>query len=507
MKSSENNNIKHAHIDIHNIQYSPTQNLQSPKFESRLPNPNTPRNSQNRSYKTPQKKSSIRWIISLAGFITPNTLLLNGLFLTSSWFGDYDSVDYINHKHGKSLEYNVVKTTFLTVLFSTICGLGSIMLAILIPNVGKYKHVKATLNYDYYGSFFASSLSLLVAGLLIYDYIVTENFSKKGSGMTTSQRKLHFSVFAVYIWTAIGAGVFMLVEEFDFNFSVYFCFVTAATIGFGDVVPQRASSKTLTLVWLFIGIIIFGIYLVNARDVVAQTLSKRYRKRLRRKILVYYRYNDNHSVKLSRNSSYKTYPKRNRDSQPRISNTKKKFLDLFALICLPFQFLRSLARNIKVPKKHPIKKWTYPQALYFCFVSFATVGYGDVTPNSRLSIIFFNFIIVIAVSNFAGYVASVVELFQYLMLLLLEHNIVLHIQPEYYSMRRKNRFRKINPIHSQNELGGDNFSTIFHPRPIIEQTLESENEYFGDTNTDDYYNEKYIMETASLPDIWPRKDL
>ncbi|PVU97794.1 hypothetical protein BB559_001897 [Furculomyces boomerangus] len=562
MNSSENNNFKQAHIDIHDVECFPSQNLQHSRFELPLSNPNSQQNSQNEPYKKPKKKSNIRWVISLAGFITPITLLLNGMFLTSSWFGDADSVEYSNVRIClfcsfvaatiaflyRSLEYDVVKTTFLTVLFSTICGLGSIILAIILPNIGKYKNLKSIINKDYYGSFFASSLTLLVAGLLIYDYIVTENFSMKGSGMTKRQRRLHFSVLAVYIWTAIGAGVFMLIEKFEFSFAVYFCFVTITTIGFGDITPQNTSTKILTLVWLFIGVIIFGIYLLSARDVVAQILFKKYRKRIRWKVFHYNlhnKYANNSSAKIHSDTSYKTHPSRNHDLEAETSNTKKKIRGLFASMCLPFQLLRSLVRNFKFPKKFPIKRlsknqlklkklrmhafsflvinlnlwfvcslvfyflengrWTYPQALYFCFVSFTTVGYGDVTPSSKLSIIFFNFIIVIAVSNFAGYLGSVVELFQYLILSLLENNIIRHVQPEYNNNRKHFRLlRKILPNPSQNESNNDKFSTIFYPRSISEQSLELENE---NTNIGDYDIEKYSIRAASLPDIWPRKDI
>ncbi|PVZ97700.1 hypothetical protein BB558_006336 [Smittium angustum] len=525
MNSSENNNFKQAHIDIHDVECFPSQNLQHSRFELPLSNPNSQQNSQNEPYKKPKKKSNIRWVISLAGFITPITLLLNGMFLTSSWFGDADSVEYSNVRIClfcsfvaatiaflyRSLEYDVVKTTFLTVLFSTICGLGSIILAIILPNIGKYKNLKSIINKDYYGSFFASSLTLLVAGLLIYDYIVTENFSMKGSGMTKRQRRLHFSVLAVYIWTAIGAGVFMLIEKFEFSFAVYFCFVTITTIGFGDITPQNTSTKILTLVWLFIGVIIFGIYLLSARDVVAQILFKKYRKRIRWKVFHYNlhnKYANNSSAKIHSDTSYKTHPSRNHDLEAETSNTKKKIRGLFASMCLPFQLLRSLVRNFKFPKKFPIKRWTYPQALYFCFVSFTTVGYGDVTPSSKLSIIFFNFIIVIAVSNFAGYLGSVVELFQYLILSLLENNIIRHVQPEYNNNRKHFRLlRKILPNPSQNESNNDKFSTIFYPRSISEQSLESGNENTENTNIDDYDIEKYSIRAASLPDIWPRKDI
>ncbi|PVU99338.1 hypothetical protein BB559_000812 [Furculomyces boomerangus] len=343
---------------------------------------------QQKHHKAPKKKSKIRWVISLAGFITPITLLLNGMFLTSSWFGDGGSVDvrvsfFVSFVAAtiaflfRSLEYNVVITTFLTVLLSTVCG------------------------------------------LLVYDWIDTKNFEKKGSGMTRSQRRFHFSVLGVYIWTAIGAGIFMSLEKFDFYFAVYFCFVTITTIGFGDVVPIRASSRILTLIWLFVGIIIFGVYLINARDVIAQAVSTR------------------------------------------------KPMDLPS----SFIFLLCVIYN----------------------------RYGDLTPKSRLSIIFFNFIIIIAVSTFAGYVASVVELYQDLLLSLLKRNVnhqQKHLQDPNHGMHNMMIGKLLgNPF----KKGSTDITLSKTPQhqPPSEHSLEMENVYTTETKTEDTI-ENYVKITPSI---------
>ncbi|PVZ97085.1 hypothetical protein BB558_006981 [Smittium angustum] len=529
LETSKHNYPCHSYIDMSGQDSFSNQDIKSTEPKSLLFNSVT----QQKPYKAPKKKSKIRWVISLAGFITPITLLLNGMFLTSSWFGDGGSVEYLI-----SLEYNVVITTFLTVLLSTVCGLGSVILAIILPNIGKYRNLKSIINSDYYGSFFASLLNLLIAGLLVYDWIDTKNFEKKGSGMTRSQRRFHFSVLGVYIWTAIGAGIFMSLEKFDFYFAVYFCFVTITTIGFGDVVPIRASSRILTLIWLFVGIIIFGVYLINARDVIAQAVSTRYCKRVHKRRLKLNSIN-NHPIKIHKTMLYKTQQQRILDLEARTPNNERENSMLFTLLHSPFRVLRSVTRVTVFSKKNPTKKrsalqqnskklrmhafsfffmnlflwlfcslvfyfleenqWTYPQALYFCFVSFTTVGYGDLTPKSRLSIIFFNFIIIIAVSTFAGYVASVVELYQDLLLSLLKRNVnhqQKHLQDPNHGMHNMMIGKLLgNPF----KKGSTDITLSKTPQhqPPSEHSLEMENVYTTETKTEDTI-ENYVKITPSI---------
>lgn len=50
---------------------------------------------------------------------------------------------------------------------------------------------------------------------------------------------LIFLLLIVYI--AIGGGIFMIWEDWNFLESFYFCFITMTTIGFGDLVPGSVS--------------------------------------------------------------------------------------------------------------------------------------------------------------------------------------------------------------------------------------------------------------------------
>ncbi|PVV00777.1 hypothetical protein BB560_004830 [Smittium megazygosporum] len=57
-------------------------------------------------------------------------------------------------------------------------------------------------------------------------------------------------------------------------------------------------------------------------------------------------------------------------------------------------------------------RWGYGNALWFSFIAFTTIGYGDTVLNSQISIIIFNFIILFCVAMFAAMIGLAVDRFE-----------------------------------------------------------------------------------------------
>ncbi|CAG9539476.1 unnamed protein product [Cercopithifilaria johnstoni] len=65
-----------------------------------------------------------------------------------------------------------------------------------------------------------------------------------------------FVLVIMIAYTAGGACLMQLWENWTFMESFYFCFVTVTTIGFGDIVPQNVDFLPATLMYIIIGLII-----------------------------------------------------------------------------------------------------------------------------------------------------------------------------------------------------------------------------------------------------------
>lgn len=71
-----------------------------------------------------------------------------------------------------------------------------------------------------------------------------------------------------HIWVVItvllfllffGAGVISLVEEMSLGKSIYFTFITALAVGYGDITPSTLVGKLVSVFIGILGLVFFGI--------------------------------------------------------------------------------------------------------------------------------------------------------------------------------------------------------------------------------------------------------
>ena len=74
-------------------------------------------------------------------------------------------------------------------------------------------------------------------------------------------------VTVYFLSIMIAAGVFMLVEDFDFHRAVWFSFITSLTIGYGDISPATTLGRIFTiffsLQWILFIIPCFLVNMIN----------------------------------------------------------------------------------------------------------------------------------------------------------------------------------------------------------------------------------------------------
>ncbi|OMJ25108.1 Outward-rectifier potassium channel TOK1 [Smittium culicis] len=322
----------------------------------------------------------------------------------------------------------------------------------------------------------------------------------------------------------------MFLEKFPFYKGLYLSFVTVTTIGFGDYYPTSNLSRSVTICWFFIGIVLLGLYLLNTRNVVIQLMSERYHRQL---------------VKLTqkKNEFDKTAVKKYKmmELQARQSNSlkskvykwylrkgisKKKLKDFEVPKWMKNSqsFFRSKTRESESEKKRKISlynrtktklnrrlffistfniimwfvlagifysleshQWDYMDSLWFCFVAFTTLGYGDVSPKTKSGITFFDFIVITAVSCYTAFLVISVERFQFALQHYLKSEHKYEEQYNYSIFRTKlfqldHRKLKLPLSHSRGS------STAFSERKV---------------NIND---DSHIIEVVPSSKIWPKAE-
>ncbi|KAF9125320.1 Potassium channel [Mortierella sp. GBA39] len=68
---------------------------------------------------------------------------------------------------------------------------------------------------------------------------------------------IRMSTIWIVLWFG-GAGIFCLFEEWSYLDSLYFCFVTLTTVGFGDMVPEEPGSIEFWNIYVFLGLTVFA---------------------------------------------------------------------------------------------------------------------------------------------------------------------------------------------------------------------------------------------------------
>jgi voltage-gated potassium channel len=91
--------------------------------------------------------------------------------------------------------------------------------------------------------------------------------------LRTAQTREFRPFLALVVVTLLGGTLFYrIVEGWGLLNSLYFCVVTLATIGYGDVAPTTRLGKAFTILYIFVGVGTLGLFISTvARTTLRQT--------------------------------------------------------------------------------------------------------------------------------------------------------------------------------------------------------------------------------------------
>ena len=82
-----------------------------------------------------------------------------------------------------------------------------------------------------------------------------------------SPRILLVIAIAVFVWVLVGGASFQALEGWRYGDSVYFCFITLTTIGYGDFAPATAGGRIWWFAYVTIGVGIMFLLLISLSNI------------------------------------------------------------------------------------------------------------------------------------------------------------------------------------------------------------------------------------------------
>ncbi|KAF2127648.1 voltage-gated potassium channel [Dothidotthia symphoricarpi CBS 119687] len=260
--------------------------------------------------------------------------------------------------------------------------------------------------------------------------------------LSDSQRTLILQTMGFFIWLGGGAAVYTRIEKRDgvrwsFADALYFCDVTILTVGFGDLAPTTNIGRGIVFPYSVGGILTLAL-VVSAlyrfmRDIGEEKIVQKRVNRERMRALQRTTPPPPSDLRHREHKAHHLIQRRAPVGQPRISAPSSLRPFRTAIPRMPkkpnhqarmqllteekarFEAMRAIQLSTKKYKKWLSLLWslslflllwcigalvfwqtekhtqnmTYFQALYFCYISLLTIGYGDLSPQSNAGRCFF----------------------------------------------------------------------------------------------------------------------
>ncbi|VDM64705.1 unnamed protein product [Angiostrongylus costaricensis] len=167
-------------------------------------------------------------------------------------------------------------------------------------------------------------------------------------------------------------------ERFDYLGSLFFSGTVISTIGFGSSTPRTAAGRVLTIPYGLVGctscVLFFNLFLERFVTALSYFLRHIHERKVKRRMK---NSTMNRPVTLLINN--KDYCESASSCEGVTDNWRPSVYKVF--FCL-FSISTLLINSAALIYSH-VEDWAYIEALYYCFISFATIGFGDYVSNHK----------------------------------------------------------------------------------------------------------------------------
>eukprot|EP00397_Hematodinium_sp_SG-2012_P059829 GEMP01077190.1.p1 GENE.GEMP01077190.1~~GEMP01077190.1.p1 ORF type:complete len:280 (+),score=42.38 GEMP01077190.1:121-960(+) len=161
-----------------------------------------------------------------------------------------DELEHYFNRHATSIKdkqrWTVMGTMFFLTHLSTTIGYGNCHPQTSLGRV-------ATVIFAVIGLPIMGYTLALVAEAIITStsYAVEKTFKTR---VDTVQRKTQLLWVLLFIVLFGGAYIYTVLEQWSYLESLYFCFVTLSTVGFGDYLPHTGTSQIFSILYIIFGL-------------------------------------------------------------------------------------------------------------------------------------------------------------------------------------------------------------------------------------------------------------
>lgn len=235
--------------------------------------------------------------------------------------------------------------------------------------------------------------------------------------LTDEHRNMILQTIMFCLWLSGGAGIYHRVDGLSYANALYFCDVTILTIGFGDFRPTTEAARGILFPYAAGGIIILGLLISSIRNFVRDVSHDVIRRHVARQAKdiraqntkkhrkhghssqppevpcgIRHIHSTENSSRTGHHSDHVTLTgARTLDIKDRfaalrtVQRRTRRFTHYFtlALSVVAFCIVWFVGAIVFWRMERTQQHWTYPNALYFCYVALLTIGFGDFTPTSN----------------------------------------------------------------------------------------------------------------------------
>ncbi|NXG52057.1 KCNKD protein, partial [Psilopogon haemacephalus] len=192
-----------------------------------------------------------------------------------------------------------------------------------------------------------------------------ENFTRRHN---LSRTELRLFLREYEEASVAGIRVDDIRPRWDFTGAFYFVGTVVSTIGFGMTTPATVGGKIFLIFYGLIGcagtILFFNLFLERLITVIAYVMKSCHERQLRRKGVL------PHNGRRGSGTS----------EVDSLAGWKPSVYYVMLILCVASLIISCCASAMYTP----IEGWSYFDSLYFCFVAFSTIGFGDLVSSQNI---------------------------------------------------------------------------------------------------------------------------